>query len=157
ERNTNLSENARLLAMVHVAIMDAGIAIWKAKLDYLFWRPITAIQMADTDGNPATTADPAWTPLVVTLPYPDYPSGLNGVSAAAVTVLSDFFGANTPISVDSNGMPGVLRVFPDFTAALDEVVEARILAAFISVSLILMPARSAPPSEITLVAMPSSR
>jgi hypothetical protein len=128
DRHTTLSENARLLAMVNVAVADAGIAVWNAKLSYGFWRPITAIQLADTDGNIATTADLNWTPLIPTPPYPDYPSGLVGTSAAAATVLAHFFGPNTSFTLDSSGMPGVTRSFPDFSAALDEAVDARIFS-----------------------------
>jgi len=81
ERNLTLSENARLLAMMNVAIADAGISVWTAKYQYNFWRPITAINLADTDGNPSTVAEPGWTPFLTTPPYPDYPSGLIGTSA----------------------------------------------------------------------------
>jgi hypothetical protein len=130
QRNLTLSENARLLALVNVAIIDAFIAAWNGKRTHNFWRPITAIQLADTDGNPATIPDPAWTPLLVTPPYPDQPSGLNSVSAAAATVLADFFGTNTAITVQTDstvpGLAGVTRFFPDIDSALDEVVEARI-------------------------------
>ena len=128
ERHNTFSENARLLALVNVAIADAGIAIWNAKLSYLFWRPITAIQLADTDGNIATTQDSSWTPLLATPPYPDYPSGLAGTSSAGATVLANFFGANTSFFLDSNGQPGVKRFYPDFSAALSEVVDTRIFS-----------------------------
>jgi len=58
ERHTSLSENARLLALVNVAMADAGIGCWEAKYHYVFWRPVTAIPLAATDANPATIADP---------------------------------------------------------------------------------------------------
>jgi hypothetical protein len=129
-RNTTLSENARLLAMVNVAMADAGITIWTAKYNYNFWRPITAINLANTDGNPDTVEDPSWTPLLTTPAYPDYPSGLCGVSSAAVAVLAAFFGANTPITVETDttnpALIGVTRSFADFSSALDELVGARI-------------------------------
>ena len=114
QRRSSLSENARLLAMVNVAMADAGIAVWHAKLSHNFWRPITAIQLAETDGNPATAADPNWTPLIPTPPYPDYPSGIVGVGSAAVTVLANCFGAETSFSMVSNGNAGcdaLLRKF----------------------------------------------
>ena len=128
QRRSSLSENARLLAMLNVAMADAGIAVWHAKLSHNFWRPITAIQLAETDGNPATAADPAWTPLTPTPPYPDYPSGIVGVGSAAVTVLANIFGAETSFSMASNAMPGVTRSFANFAAALDEAVNARVLS-----------------------------
>ena len=130
ERHTTLSENARLLALVNVAIVDAFMAAWHGKKTYNFWRPLTAIVLADTDGNTATIADPDWTPLLVTPPYPDYPSGLDSVSAAAVTVLANYFGSNTSFTVNTDStvpdLVGVTRSFPDFPSALDEIVNARI-------------------------------
>jgi len=130
ERHTTLSENSRLLAMINVAIADAGITVWRWKLDYLFWRPITAIRLADTDGNPFTDKDDSWLPLIPTPPYPDYPSGLCGTSGAALAVLSNFFGANTSFVVNSDNptMAGVIRVFPDFIAAGNELVDTRVFS-----------------------------
>ena len=129
-RNTTLSENARLLAMVNVAMADAGITVWSGKYGYNFWRPITAITLADTDGNSNTIPDTNWTPLIVTPPYPDYPSGLCGVSAAAVGVLANYFGANSSFAVETDstsaGLVGVKRPFANFASALDELVGARI-------------------------------
>lgn len=130
ERHTTLSENSRLLAMINVAIADAGITVWKWKRDYLFWRPITAIQLADTDGNPFTEKDQNWLPLIPTPPYPDYPSGLIGTSSAGLTILSNFFGANTSFVVNSDNpaMAGVIRIFPDFMAAGNELVDTRVFS-----------------------------
>jgi hypothetical protein len=132
ERNTTLSENARILAMVDIAMADAGITVWTAKYNYNFWRPITAITLADTDGNPLTDADPSWTPLLTTPAYPDYPSGLLGVSSAAVAVLVHFFGENSSFDVPTDsttvGLAGLKRSFSNFSSALDEVVGARIWA-----------------------------
>jgi hypothetical protein len=128
ERHTNLSENARLLALLNVAIADAGITMWHGKKFFNFWRPITAIQLADTDGNVATIQDPNWTPLLVTPPYPDYPSGLCGTSAGGIGVLADFFGEDTSFYLDSNGMPGVVRSFSDFRSALNECIDARVFS-----------------------------
>ena len=68
----SVSENARLFAKLNVALADAGIAAWDAKYTYNFWRPITAIQKADQDGNDATTADINWSSLIVTPPFPEY-------------------------------------------------------------------------------------
>src|SRR5262245_48649723 len=130
ERHLTLSENARLLALMNVSLIDAFIAAWNGKKTHNFWRPITAIQLADTDGNPATNPDPAWTPLLVTPPYPDQPSGLNATCAAMATVLAAFLGNNTAITIQTDstvpGLAGVTRPFPDFSSALDEVVDARV-------------------------------
>jgi hypothetical protein len=66
-----LEENARLFALLNIALADAAIVCWDAKYLYNFWRPITAIQEADTDGNPLTEGDPGWTPLLPTPPFPE--------------------------------------------------------------------------------------
>jgi hypothetical protein len=130
ERHTTLSENSRLLAMINVAIADAAITIWRWKRVYDFWRPITAIQLADMDGNPFTEKEASWAPLLGTPPYPDYPSGLVGFSSAALTVLSDFFGENTSFVATSQNpsMAGVVRAFPNFTEAGNELVDTRVFA-----------------------------
>ena len=65
-----------------MTVADAVISIWHAKYHYGFRRPVTAINLAGTDGNPATSADPAWAPLLATPPYPDYVSGCSGITRA---------------------------------------------------------------------------
>jgi len=126
QRHSTLSENARLLALTNIAIADAAIACWEAKYNYVTWRPVTAIPLADTDGNPATTADPSWTPLLTTPNFPEYPSAHSTVSGAAATVLASFFGNETSFSLDSDVMLGVTRSFSSFSAALNEVQDARV-------------------------------
>ena len=83
ERHTTLSKNARLLALLNIAIADAYISCWEAKYTYVSWRPITAIRLASTDDNPATVEDPPWTPLLTTPNHPEYPSGHATVSGAS--------------------------------------------------------------------------
>jgi membrane-associated phospholipid phosphatase len=121
-----LIEHAHLFGELNVAIADAVIANWDAKYYYSFWRPVTAIALADTDGNPATEADPTWVPLITTPNFPEYPSAHSTFSSAGTTVLANFFGANTPFSVDSFAMPGVTRSFASFDDALTELVNARV-------------------------------
>src|SRR5262249_21125082 len=53
----SLADSARMLAMTNLAGADSAIGCWHEKYRFNFWRPITAIREADTDGNPATTAD----------------------------------------------------------------------------------------------------
>jgi len=124
----DLLKNARLLAMLNLAMADAAIACWDAKYHYVFWRPITAIPLADTDGNPATNPDPTWLPLFATPAFPEYPSGHSTVSGAAATVLARFFGQRTRFRMDSDLLLGVVRFFPSFPDALDEVRNARVFA-----------------------------
>lgn len=123
-----LSENARLLALVNISVADALIGCWDTKFAYDFWRPITAIQLAGTDGNPDTSPDASWVPLLPTPPFPDYTSAHSCVSAAATAVLANYFGEDTQFSVASDGMPGVVRSFSSFSAALDEIKNARVFA-----------------------------
>ena len=97
-----------------------------ASTTYVFWRPITAIQLADTDGNPATDPDPSWTPLLVTPNFPEYPSAHATVSPAAAVVLQSVFGDSGPYTLDSEILPGVLHSFTSFAGAADEAFVARI-------------------------------
>ena len=93
KRDLDIVESARLFAAVHMTIADASIAIWWTKHHYGVWRPITAIRMADTDGNPDTTfdpaVDPAWNSVIPSPPYPDYVSGYNGVMGAYSQALEE--------------------------------------------------------------------
>ena len=123
-----LLDNARLLARLNLAMADAVIACWDAKYHFDFWRPVTAIPLADTDGNPATAADPDWMPLLFTPFFPEYPSGHSTFSAAGATVLADRFGEDTPFTVGTDAMPGVTRSFANFSSALEEIKDARIVA-----------------------------
>jgi membrane-associated phospholipid phosphatase len=124
----SLLKNARVLALVNLAIADAAIACWEAKYSFVFWRPITAIPLADTDGNPLTLSDATWTPLFATPNHPEYPSGHSTVSAAAATVLARFFGSDARVTVRSDLLLGVTRSFDGFALALADVKNARIFA-----------------------------
>ena len=63
QEGLDLWDNARLFGLLNVALADGYIAMVSTKNHYNYWRPVTAIQEGDTDGNPATTGDPTWTPL----------------------------------------------------------------------------------------------
>ena len=86
-RALDIDDSARLFAAVDTSIADGAITVWHAKLQYMWWRPITAIRMGDTDGNDDTVGDPNWTPLIGNPPYPDWPSGLCSVVGATSTAL----------------------------------------------------------------------
>ncbi|HEY6695881.1 MAG TPA: vanadium-dependent haloperoxidase, partial [Solirubrobacteraceae bacterium] len=83
---------ARLFGLLNMALADGYVGSFDTKYLYNFWRPVTAIQEADTDGNPNTSADPTWTPLVPTPPIPDYDSAHSVEGGAAAQVLRQFFG-----------------------------------------------------------------
>jgi membrane-associated phospholipid phosphatase len=121
-----LSDEAHLLALLSIAMADATIATFDAKYTYSFWRPVTAIRLADTDGNPATDVDPAWTPFIITPAHPEYPSAHSIISSAGTAVLANVFGENTSFTVDSSSMTGVTRSFTSFSAATAELKNARV-------------------------------
>jgi hypothetical protein len=127
-RHIGLLESARLLAAMNIAMADAGIACWDGKYTFAFWRPITAIPLAESDGNPETSADPTWTPLLPTPPHPEYPSAHSCFSGAAAAVLSNLLGEKTRFSMTSDSLLGVKRSFRSFSAAMEEVKNARIFA-----------------------------
>ncbi len=129
QRGESPVQNARLFALLNVAQADATFAVWDTKYTYSFWRPVTAIRAADTDGNPDTAADPAWTPFLGTPNHPSYNSGHSGVSGAAAAVLAAFFGTDAiPFSFSSDSLPGVTRSFAGFSAALQECSDSRVYA-----------------------------
>ncbi|XWK86068.1 MAG: chemotaxis protein CheB [Phormidium sp.] len=125
EGNT-LAENARLFASLNIALADAAIVAWDAKYFYDFWRPITAIEQAHNDGNPLTTADPNWDPLLNTPPFSEYVSGHSTFSGAADTILSSFFGNNVSFTDTGDPSVGIIRNFDNFTDAANEAGISRI-------------------------------
>jgi membrane-associated phospholipid phosphatase len=126
-RGMTLVDKARLFALLNIAMADAAISAWDAKLAYDFWRPVTAIRNGDSDGNPDTAADPTWSPFLVTPPFPDYVSGHSTFSGAAATVLAMFFGTDrASFTVGSDGLPAVTRSFSSFIAAAREAAISRV-------------------------------
>jgi hypothetical protein len=92
-RNLSISDAARMFAAVEMSGADALATVWHAKLQYMWWRPIQAIRLADDDGNPATASVANWTPLITTPPYPEWPSGLCSVMGSVTTVLDRLYGS----------------------------------------------------------------
>jgi len=130
EQHNTLDQDARLFALVDVAMADAGIVTWDAKYKYDLWRPITAIRDAGQDGNKATVADPSWTPLGspgdgvranFTPNFPAYVSGHAGFGAALFTTLADFYGTDRmTFTIGSDEEPGTYETFNSFSAAAEE-------------------------------------
>jgi hypothetical protein len=126
-QGNTVAQNARLFALLNVALADAAICAWDCKYADNLWRPITAIRAADTDGNSATSADPTWTPLLATPPFPEYVSGHSTFSGAAATVLASFFGADDiAFTTTSEDLPGVARSFNSFWEAAAEAGLSRV-------------------------------
>src|SRR6266478_5531864 len=126
--NLTTAQNARLFAELNVAFADDVIAFYDAKYAYNFWRPVTAIREAATDGNPKTLADPNWLPEVGnTTPDPAYPGAHAVISASGASVLISFFRRNDfDFTVTSEVLPGVDRSFTSFSAAAEEATLSRI-------------------------------
>jgi hypothetical protein len=124
QQGLSLEENARFFGMLYLTVADALISVWDDKAHHSFWRPITAIREAANDGNPATTADPSWLPLITTPPYPDHPSGHSGLSGSICVVLAEFFGTENVPLTDTN-LGGLQRSWASFPQMIDEVVDAR--------------------------------
>jgi hypothetical protein len=127
-RGLDISDSARLLAVVDMSLTDETIAVWDGKYHYGWWRPITAIREADTDGNPATASVAGWTPLITNPPYPDWPSGLSGVIGALSTTLSRLNpSGQVDLTITSPGT-GITRHYDDPAVIQRDVIDARVWA-----------------------------
>jgi hypothetical protein len=126
-RNLDIVQSARMFAAITMSAADAIITVWHAKYVYGLWRPITAINMADTDGNPATTADATWVPLIPTPAYPEYPSGYNAYNASVIGGLEELFHTRQlNLTLISTAVPGMTRHYDSGTAERADVVNARV-------------------------------
>ena len=123
-------QNARLFGLLNFAMADGFIGGFDAKYFYNFWRPITAIRAGDTDNNPDTVADPAWSAFLVTPGAPDYPSTHSVLGAAAAEVLARFFGTDEISFSTTSGAPfaGITRSFTSFSQAAQENADSRVYA-----------------------------
>ena len=119
DRLNTLEQNARLFALLNIAMADAAICAWDAKYTFDFWRPVTAIAFVEPELN--------WMSFIVTPPFPDYVSGHSTFSAAAATVLALFYGTDDlPFTIGSDFLPGVYRSFPTPLDAADEAGDSRV-------------------------------
>ncbi|MEM7809233.1 MAG: vanadium-dependent haloperoxidase, partial [Planctomycetota bacterium] len=135
EGNT-LEENAELFAKAAVATADAGVVAWQSKFEHDFWRPVTGIREADTDGNPLTIADPDWTPLGApdddggvgfTPPFPTYLSGHATFGGAIFGALQEFYGTDDiSFLLASEELGGLERSFDSFSEAMAENGRSRV-------------------------------
>ena len=111
-----------------VANVDSLIACYQEKKFWSLWRPVTAIPLADTDGNPATAAEESWTPLRVTAPSTEYPSGHACFTSSTLGALRRFFGRDDVSFSASSTDSGTTRHYDSFSEALTELLGARIWA-----------------------------
>ncbi len=120
-----LADHARLLARAYTNAADALIVTWRDKARYSFWRPVTAIQEAASDGNPATEADPTWMSLIPSPPYPEHPSGLSTLGCAVAATMKHFYGRDE--ATFRGTTPGnVTRTFTSFSEVCADIVDARV-------------------------------
>jgi hypothetical protein len=122
----DIVETVRMFAAANSAGADALITCWRVKYDTAFWRPVTAIQQADRDGNPATAPDPGWTSLRPAPPYPENPSGHGCVSSAVAGTLEGLFGRGQVDMAVHSAVTDTTRAYDDADTWVDEVVDARI-------------------------------
>ena len=120
-KGLTITEQARFHAMTSMTGADSLINCWAEKAHWGFWRPTTAIQLADTDGNDATEVEPGWTPLGTVPPYADEPSGANCVYSGVMNSAKAFFGS------DAAEFDIAARHYSRFTDVIPDVIEARIL------------------------------
>lgn len=131
----DLVDAVRLLAMGEMVTADAGIACMDSKYHYLFWRPVTAIQHADIDGNPATVADPLWTPLLATPNHPEYPSAHGCLTTAfGVMLAKALHTKHIDLEIQGalvgNGPLATTRHFDKVKDMTSQIIDARIWVGF---------------------------
>ena len=127
QKGLSLLETSRLYAAVGMALADAAISAWAVKYDGPIWRPITAIQQGDRDGNPLTAGDPGWTSFIATPAFPTFPSGHSTFSAAAATAADALVGAVDPFKVMGGDNRDIERSYTSLWQAAAESGRSRIV------------------------------
>lgn len=123
----SLAENARAFALLNIAMSDGAVATFDTKYKYNSWRPETAIRLGDTDGNPATDADPSFTPFIVAPCFPGYPAAHGTLSSAAREVLERLYGTRRRSLILSNpAVPGITLRYNKLKAITEDVDDARV-------------------------------
>lgn len=127
QQGRSLSENARALALVNMAMNDSLVASFLNKYHYNFWRPETAIHAGDTDGNPDTAPDPTWAPFVLTPCFPSYPSNHGSAGNGAAEALRRLYGeAGHSITLTNPAVPAITLQYTSFKQITDDISDARV-------------------------------
>jgi hypothetical protein len=123
----SLSENARALALINMAINDSLVASFLNKYTYNFWRPETAIHAGNTDGNPNTTGDPTWAPFIVTPCFPSYPSNHGSGANGAAEIMRRLYGDDgLSITLTNPAVPSIVLQYTSFKQITDDISDARV-------------------------------
>ena len=127
QHGLSVADEARLFGMLNLTAADALISCWNDKTFHHFWRPITAIQQGDFDGNKRTTGSTTWTSFIANPPYPDHPSGYNCATSAIMHAARAFFGTDrVAFSVQRNPTTGPVRNYTRFTDVVEDTIDARV-------------------------------
>jgi hypothetical protein len=127
EQRRSLSENARALALINMAINDSLVATFFNKYHYNFWRPETAIHAGATDGNPKTEPDPGFVPFILTPCFPSYPSNHGSAANAAAAVMRRLYGeAGHSMMLSNPAVPTIVLQYTSFRQITDDISDARV-------------------------------
>ena len=127
EHRHSLSQNARALALINMAMSDSLVASFLNKYFYNFWRPETAIHAGNSDGNPKTTGDPNWAPFIVTPCFPSYPSNHGSASNSAAAILRRIYGEHGhSITLTNPAVPNIVLQYTTFEQITDDISDARV-------------------------------
>jgi PAP2 superfamily len=126
KKGNDLAANARLFALLNMAMSDASVATWQLKFEHKLLRPVIAIRNAPALENPGIQHDPNWEPLLVTPGHPDYPSGHCAAAGATVAILQKFFETDVADASYTYPSSGVTRKWKTYSALAKEVGDARV-------------------------------
>lgn len=127
ERWHSLTENARALAVMNMAVNDSLVASFFNKYHYNFWRPETAIHAGDTDRNRKTDPDPSFAPFVTTPCFPSYPSNHGSAANGGAEVLRRIYGEGGHFMTLSNpAVPNIVLQYNTFDQITDDISDARV-------------------------------
>ena len=123
----SLSNNARALALINMAISDSLVASFYNKYLYNFWRPVTAIQGGDSDGNPYTVGDPSWAPFIPTPCFPSYPSNHGSAGNAGAEVMARIYGDDgISITLSNPTVPTIVLNYTSVWQITADISDARV-------------------------------
>jgi hypothetical protein len=126
QKGTSISENARIFALIAMAVSDALVSSMETKYHYSFWRPITAIRAGDSDANEKTAPDPGWTPFIGTPCFPSYPSAHASASYAARKIVVEILGGGHHWITLSHPNAPVTLSYTKFNEITDDIDDARV-------------------------------